>query len=156
MKLYLVQHGEAKTKAKDPDRALTDMGKELSEKTACFAAEQAWVSVDTVFHSGKIRAQETAEIMAAYLCPAKGVSEEKDLSPNDDPKAWAARLEERLEDIMLVGQLPPFSKLASLLLTDRDEKDVIDFQNSGIVCLKRGESGQWRLNWMVTPEILAV
>ena len=87
MNLYLVQHGEAKTKAEDPDRALTDTGKELSEKTACFAAEQARVSVDAVFHSGKIRAQETAEIMAAYLCPVKGVSEEKDLSPNDDPKA---------------------------------------------------------------------
>ena len=93
MNLYLVQHGEAKTKAEDPDRALTDTGKKLSEKTACFAAEQARVSVDAVFHSGKIRAQETAEIMATYLFPAKGVSEEKDLSPNDDPKAWAARLE---------------------------------------------------------------
>jgi len=156
MKLYLVQHGKAKTKEESPDRPLTDEGKAASEKTACFVAEQARVSVDAVFHSGKIRAQETAEIMAAYLCPAKGVSEEKDLSPNDDPKAWAARLEERLEDIMLVGHLPHFSKLASLLLTDSDEKDLIDFQNSGIVCLKRGESGLWRLNWMVTPEILAV
>ena len=55
MNLYLVQHGEAKTKAEDPDRALTDTGKELSEKTACFAAEQARVYVDAVFHSGKIR-----------------------------------------------------------------------------------------------------
>ena len=36
MKLYLVQHGEAKTKEEDPDRALTNTGKELSEKTACF------------------------------------------------------------------------------------------------------------------------
>jgi phosphohistidine phosphatase len=154
--LYLVQHGEAKTKAEDPDRALTDTGKELSEKTACFAAEEARVSVDAVFHSDKIRARETAEIMAAYLCPAKGVSEEKDLSPNDDPHEWAARLEERLEDIMLVGHLPHLSRLASILLTGNDGQDVIDFQNSGIVFLKRGESGLWRLNWMVVPEILAV
>jgi phosphohistidine phosphatase len=154
--LYLVQHGEAKTKAEDSDRALTDAGKELSEKTACFAAEQARVSVDAVLHSGKTRAQETSEIMAAYLCPAKGVSEEKNLSPNDDPHEWAARLEERLEDIMLVGHLPHLSRLASILLTGNDGKDVIDFQNSGIVSLKRGESGLWRLNWMVVPEILAV
>ena len=156
MKLYLVQHGEAKTKDQDPDRSLTDKGTKDSEKTACFASEQAHVSVETVFHSNKTRSKETAEIMAAYLFPPKGMIQKEDLSPNDNPKAWAARLEERLEDIMLVGHLPHFSKLASLLLTDSDEKDVIDFQNSGIVCLKRGESGLWRLNWMVTPEILAV
>ena len=154
MKLYLVQHGKAKTKDQSPDRPLTDEGKAASEKTACFAAEQAGVSVDAVFHSSKIRAQETAEIMAAYLCPAKGVSEEKDLSPNDDPKAWAARLEERLEDIMLVGHLPHFSKLASLLLAGSDEKFSIDFKNSGIVCLRRDDNRNWLLSWLVTPEIL--
>jgi len=154
MNLYLVQHGEAKRKEEDPDRALTDTGKDASEKVACFAAEQAQVSVDAVFYSGKTRAQETAEIMAAYLCPVKGVSEKKDLSPNDDPKVWAARLKENLEDIMLVGHLPHLSKLASILLTGNEEEAVIDFQNSGIVCLKRDDTGQWRLSWIVPPDIL--
>jgi phosphohistidine phosphatase SixA len=32
MKLYLVQHGEAKTKEESPDRPLTDEGKDASEK----------------------------------------------------------------------------------------------------------------------------
>jgi phosphohistidine phosphatase len=92
MKLYLVQHGKAKTKEKSPDRPLTDEGKDSSEKTACFAAEQARVSVNAVLHSGKTRTRDTAEIMAAYLCPVKGMIEEKDLLPNDDPQEWALRL----------------------------------------------------------------
>ena len=86
MKLYLVQHGEAKTKDQDPDRSLTDKGREDSEKTACFASEQARISVETVFHSNKTRSKETAEIMAAYLFPPKGMIEKEDLSPNDNPK----------------------------------------------------------------------
>ena len=49
MNLYLVQHGEAKTKAADPDRALTGAEKNITERTACFAAEQARISVDAVF-----------------------------------------------------------------------------------------------------------
>jgi phosphohistidine phosphatase len=127
MKLYLVQHGKAKTKEKSPDRPLTDKGRDVSEKTACFSAEQAQISVNAVLHSGKTRARDTAEIMAAYLCPTKGVSEEKDLLPNDDPQEWASRLSEEKKDIMLVGQLPHLSKLASLLLAGSYEKDIIDF-----------------------------
>ncbi len=154
MKLYLVQHGKAKTKEESPDRPLTDEGKDASKKTACFAAEQARVSVNVVLHSGKTRAQETAEIMAEDLCPAKGVSVEKDLLPNDDPQERASLLLEEKEDIMLVGHLPHLSKLASLLLAGSYEKDVIDFQNSGIVCLQRDDNSNWMLSWAMTPEIL--
>ena len=92
--------------------------------------------------------------MTAYLCPIKGMIEEKDLSPNDDPQKWASRLSEEKEDIMLVGHLPHLSKLASLLLTDDDEKFFIDFKNSGLICLQRDDSNNWRLSWVVTPEIL--
>ncbi len=156
MKLYLVQHGEAKTKEEDSSRPLTEEGKDLSEKTACFAVEQAQVSVGAVFHSNKTRAKETAEIMAAYLCPVKGVKEGKDLSPNDDPTAWAARLSEMTEDVMLVGHLPHLLKLVSVLLGVEGEKSVVEFKNSGMVCLKRDDAGGWLLNWMVPPDILVV
>jgi phosphohistidine phosphatase len=154
LKLYLVQHGDAKTKEESPDRPLTDKGRDASEKTACFAAEQAQISVNAVLHSGKTRARDTAEIMAAYLCPTKGILEEKDLLPNDDPQEWASRLSEEKEDIMLVGHLPHLSKLASLLLAGSDEKSSIDFKNSGIVCLQRDDSSNWLLSWTVTPERL--
>jgi len=154
MKLYLVQHGEAKTKDQDPDRSLTDKGTKDSEKTACFASEQAHVSVETVFHSNKTRSKETAEIMAAYLFPPKGMIQKEDLSPNDNPKIWADILSQGQEDIMVVGHLPHLSKLASLLLTKSDEKVPIGFKNSGIVCLQKDDNSNWLLSWLMTPEIL--
>jgi phosphohistidine phosphatase len=154
MKLYLVQHGKAKTKEENSDRPLTEEGKDASEKTACFAAEQAQGSVNAILHSGKTRARDTAAIMASYLCPVKGMIEKKDLLPNDDPQEWASRLSREKEDIMLVGHLPHLSKLASLLLTGTDKNFPIDFKNSGIVCLQRDDSSNWMLSWAVTPEIL--
>ena len=154
MKLYLVQHGEAKTKDQDPDRSLTDKGRDNSEKTACFASEQAHISVETVFHSGKTRSKETAEIMAAYLFPPKGIIQEQDLSPNDNPKIWAGRLSQEQKDLMVVGHLPHLSKLVSLLLTKNDEQAPIGFKNSGIVCLQKDDNSNWLLSWLVTPEIL--
>jgi phosphohistidine phosphatase len=77
MKLYLVQHGKAKTKEESPDRPLTDEGKAASEKTACFAAEQARVSVNAVLHSGKTRTRDTAEIMAAFPLSGEGYDRRK-------------------------------------------------------------------------------
>lgn len=154
MKVYLVQHGEAKTKDQDPDRSLTDKGRKDSEKTACFASEQTHISVETVFHSNKKRSKETAEIMAAHLFPPKGMIQKEDLSPNDNPKIWADRLSQEQEDVMVVGHLPHLSKLASLLLTKSDEKISIGFKNSGIVCLQKDENSNWLLSWLVIPEIL--
>ena len=154
MKLYLVQHGEARTKDQDPDRSLTDKGREDSEKTACFASEQARISVETVFHSNKTRSKETAEIMAAYLFPPKGMIQKEDLSPNDNPKIWADRLSQEQQDVMVVGHLPHLSKLASLLLIKNEEQVKLGFKNSGIVCLQKDDNSNWLLSWLVTPEIL--
>jgi len=154
IKLYLAQHGEAKTKDQDQDRSLTDKGTKDSEKTAYFASEQAHISVKAIFHSGKTRSKETAEIMEAYLFPPKGMIPKEDLSPNDNPKIWANLLSQGQEDIMVVGHLPHLSKLASLLLTKSDKKVPIGFKNSGIICLQRNENSNWLLSWLMTPEIL--
>jgi len=154
MKLYLVQHGEAQPKDLDPDRPLTEAGRAATEKTAGFSVRQARVSVDTIFHSGKSRAEQTAEILGKYLLPAGGVHSAKDLSPNDDPNLWAMRLTEIHKDVMMVGHLPHLSRLAAILLGREADSGVVAFTNSGIVCLEKDHSSHWRLNWAVIPDIL--
>jgi phosphohistidine phosphatase len=47
MKLYLVQHGEACAKQVDPDRLLTDQGREDIERLVAFLA-QAGIEVGRV------------------------------------------------------------------------------------------------------------
>ena len=59
MRLYLVQHGEAKSKTEDPQRPLTERGREDVARVAAFAAS-AGLQVGQIRHSGKRRAEETA------------------------------------------------------------------------------------------------
>ncbi|HDD66024.1 MAG TPA: phosphohistidine phosphatase SixA, partial [Nitrososphaeria archaeon] len=62
MKVYLVQHGEAKREEEDPARPLTEEGKREVEDVARFLAELG-VRVDRILHSGKLRAAQTANIL---------------------------------------------------------------------------------------------
>ena len=151
MKLYLVQHGEAKREEEDPARPLTDRGREEAEKIASHIAKTG-VQVERIIHSGKLRAKQTAEIMAKHLKPPKGVDQADNLDPLADPKIWAERLKDISEDIMLVGHLPHLSKLASLLLTGNADLEPIKFRMAGIICLERDEKGKWSLLWALRPE----
>ena len=152
MNLFLVQHGEAKSKAEDPERSLADAGAEATRRMAALAAVSG-LRVDRIQHSGKRRAEQTAEILAEALKPAEGVIAGAGLNPNDDVRPMGETLMTKEETIMLVGHLPFMSRLASLLLTGDPEAGVVGFKTSGIVCLSRVE-GEWSLSWAVTPELL--
>ena len=154
MKLYLMQHGQAKSKEEDPDRPLTERGQEEVEFISAFVTRHLSMSVNQVMHSGKVRAQETAELAAEQLRPAKGIVPAEDLDPMADPTSWAKRLEEIDDDIMLVGHLPHLSNLASTLLCNWADGKPVAFQMGGIVCLERDGSRVWSLAWMLTPDIL--
>ncbi len=154
MKLYLVQHGLSKPEEEDPLRGLSEQGKKDTIKIAEYASEKAGNKVSSIYHSGKARTRETAEILAEQLKPEKGVEITKNLAPMDDPSIWADKLKKMEEDIMLVGHLPYMSRLASLLLCSNSDKKTVNFKNSGIVCLKRDDDGCWSVEWMIIPEIV--
>jgi len=153
MHLYLVRHAEAKKEEEDPERGLTDGGFRDIARTALFAREQG-VIVRTILHSGKKRALQTAQTLANYLRPEKGVEQAEGLSPLDDPAIWADRLAGMHDDSMLVGHLPHLAQLASLLLCGDRDKNCVVFPAAGIICLRRFEDGNWSVVWMITPGII--
>ncbi len=153
MFIYLVQHAKAKSEEADPARPLCEKGLSDITKTASYASGLN-TGINEIFHSPKLRAKQTAQVLADYLKPSKGLMETGGLKPNDDPAAWAERLRGMTDNIMLVGHLPQLGKLASLLLCGNADKNVVDFRMAGIVCLKRDENGAWSLQWMITPEIV--
>lgn len=153
MHLYLVQHADARPKEEDPERPLSDKGQADIRKVAAFLSEHSAVRVGLILHSGKLRAQQTAETLAEHLHPGS-VTATDGLSPLDDPAIWAGRLAETDEDLMLVGHLPHMSKLAARLLIQNDERTVVQFQMGGVVCLRRDEVGAWSLRWMMVPELV--
>ncbi|MDH7498996.1 MAG: phosphohistidine phosphatase SixA [candidate division NC10 bacterium] len=152
MKLYLVQHGEAAPEEVDPSRPLTARGMGDVERTARFA-QGASIKVPEIWHSGKLRARQTAELLAAALRPREEIKEVSGLAPNDPMEPVVSQLETREEDLMIVGHLPFLAKLASTLLLG-SLADLIAFRQGGIVCLERGEGRRWRLAWMITPDVI--
>lgn len=153
MKLYLVQHGEATAKDIDPQRPLTERGKADVGRVAA-ALAQAGVGVGRVVHSGKTRAQQTAEILAGEIAPGieAGVSDR--INPLDDPSALDLTAVTEGDDTMLVGHLPYMARLVSYLVTGDSENALLGYQPGSVVCLESNEDGSWQINWMLRPELL--
>jgi len=150
--LYLVQHGAAKTEAEDPKRGLTDEGRRAVEKMADFLSTLR-LSVDRIEHSEKLRAKETAEILAARLRPAEGIKEVSGIAPNDDIEPMRARLESEPKNLMLVGHLPYLSRLAARLLGLEADRTVVQFQMGGVVRMERQDASRWTVRWALVPDL---
>jgi len=152
MRLYLVQHGPSHPKEQDPEQRLTAEGRALVERLASHLARSPGVAPLHIFHSGKARARETAEILAGKLQGARPLPGD-DLAPLADPHPWFDRLMEGEDDTMLVGHLPHLGALSSLLLAGRTTPPVLGFIQGAAACLRR-EDGVWTVEWMLHPAIL--
>ncbi|MDR7522496.1 MAG: phosphohistidine phosphatase SixA [Armatimonadota bacterium] len=150
MRLYLVQHAEAKREDEDPARPLTEKGWQDARKVAQHAVGRAGVRPGRILHSGKLRAQQTAEVWAAATGGME-IAAAEGLDPTAAPAVWAERLARESGDLMLVGHLPHLGRLASLLLCGDADSQVVRFETGGIVCLERGPDGRWSLRWAITP-----
>ena len=153
MKLYLVQHAKAALKDVDPQRPLTEEGRRDIQKVAVLI-KPLNLSVDYLWHSGKKRAQQTAEILAEVVEVKKEMATHEGLSPNDNVTVLKDELISGRQDIMIVGHLPFLPKLASLLLTNSESSNTVAFKNGGIVCLNYSDDNQCQLQWMIIPELL--
>lgn len=154
MNIYLMQHGKPVSKEKNPDKPLSDRGRDDVEKMAGFL-KKAGIQVETVFHSGKTRARQTAEIISSKINPGKESQKREGLSPLDDVKAIAEEIKQGQKDFMIVGHLPYLEKLVSFLTTGSDSSRIVSFQQGGVVCLRTNEEEKnWAIAWMLVPEIL--
>jgi phosphohistidine phosphatase len=153
MLLYLVRHGEAKSEEEDPERHLTGRGVEEAGKVAAFL-KPLGIGVGAVWHSGKARAMQTAEIMASALAVKEAVMKKSGLSPLDPPGPIQKELARREEDLMIVGHLPFLGKLASALLAGNEKAEAITFEQSSVACLERTLEKSWTVKWVIAPGIL--
>ena len=152
MAIYLVQHGLSLAKEIDPERGLSSQGRQAVERIAQ-SAKKYNVPVKSIMHSGKRRAQQTAEIFNQYLQTGTEVESILGIAPMDDVTAFAQQLQPESET-MIVGHLPFMGKLTGYLTTGDESKLVFDFQNAGVVCLdKSSENTYWLIKWSLLPMI---
>jgi len=153
MKLYLVQHGEAKPEVEDPERPLTDRGMDEVNRVAS-AARGLNIQPSKLFHSDKLRAMQTAARIAEGLgFPEEIIQEARGLHPTDNIRPWIERIQEVSKDLMIVGHLPFLERLASFLLCGDESTRLILFRHGGIVCLVQKEDRAWAVGWILVPEM---
>lgn len=149
-----MQHGLAAAAQVDAQRPLTAAGRgEVA--SVCARAAGCGVRLDRIVHSGKLRAEQTAEILADSLgCPV--VEEVAGLNPNGDVRLAAHDLVDRMAEgsLALVGHLPFLDRFASLLVAQEPEAQVVAFRNGGLVKLVPSSlGGEFAVAWVLTPEL---
>lgn len=153
MFLYLIRHGEAKTEDQDPERGLTDTGMKHARRMGEFLSFMG-TELDTVIHSTKKRAGETAHAITESLRPKNPIREESGLAPNDDTAVWVDRINAMDEHTAIVGHLPFLDRLLGLLVLGDGNRRIIDFKAVGTVCLKPAGGGKWLIEWAIDPGVI--
>jgi len=149
MWLYLVHHGDAVPPDVDPRRPLSTSGRQASEQLAERAAERG-ARPALIWHSGKLRARQTAELFWRSCNPFAELRAVPGLQPADFPGLLRDQLFGEPRDVMAVGHMPNVVRVLALLTTGSPDGEV-RFPPHGIVALQReGESGaawieRWRL-----------
>ena len=113
MQIYLVRHGEAVPEEKDPARPLSTLGRSQVEVTAKGLRDEG-AMIDEIWHSSKLRAKQTAELIARVLNVSK-VIQKKGLAPDDPVTPVAELLRKSDKTILIAGHLPFIPKLVALL-----------------------------------------
>jgi phosphohistidine phosphatase SixA len=158
--LYLVRHGEAKPKEQDPERPLTEGGSEMARRVAALLGGIR-LSVGGIHHSTKLRARQTAEILAAGSGAVAPVTQVPNLEPLAAVEELAESLSGATTDLMLVGHLPHLDRLASRLVSGDAEREAFSFPECGVLCLRRRPASEgteggpvWTVCWMLDPGAL--
>src|SRR5918992_5731841 len=100
--IYLVHHADAVGPEVDPQRPLSDKGRTHVERLATEVAARG-VKPVAVWHSGKLRARQTAEAMWRASNAVADFAAIRGLQPTDSPDEVAARVAGETRDLMLVG-----------------------------------------------------
>ena len=154
MKIYLVQHGEAVASDVDPERPLTEQGRVDVQHIASLL-ERVGIKAERMIHSGKLRARQTAEILAAAVAPGSALETSDQIKPNDDPAAFELPKQPGDRDAIVVGHLPFMAKLVAHLVTGSDTVVLVAYRPGSVVCLEKIDDTGWQINWMLRPELVA-
>jgi phosphohistidine phosphatase len=143
--LFLVHHGDAVGPEIDPSRPLSPEGREavnrLAEGAAAHGAKPA-----VVWHSGKLRAKQTANAYWRACNPFSEFSAARDLQPDDPPDWVRDRLRGESRDVMLAGHYPHLPRLLKLLVGHDTS-----FPQHGIVALTSDDKGEtWQEAWRLS------
>jgi phosphohistidine phosphatase len=114
MTLLLVHHAEALDPRLDSRRPLSPHGQTQAAGVAA-AVAAAGVVPGVIWHSGKLRAKQTAEVLWLAGDPAARIEAVRGLQPGDPPDWMRDRVTGETRTVALVGHMPHLARLLALL-----------------------------------------
>lgn len=144
--LFLVHHADAVPAEADPQRPLSHEGREHAARLASRAHARS-VKPDAIWHSGKLRARQTAEPFWQLCNPLAEFAAVRALQPGDPPEWIRESLAMDRRDLLVVGHMPHLDRLLELLLGPGGAR----FPLHGLVALER-DGRRWTEVWRETGE----
>ena len=143
--LILVHHGDAVAADVDTQRPLSARGRAGAERLAA-AVHARGVRPACIWHSGKLRARETAEPFWRVCNPDATFTAIRGLQPTDLPDMLRTQMADETRVICVVGHFPHLPRTLALLTTG-DESSSVEFPQHGAVALERVDMFRWREAW---------
>lgn len=155
MYLYLVHHGEAVGPEVDARRPLSLNGQAAVARSAAAAAARG-AKPAVVWHSGKLRARQTAEAFWRVCNALAEFSATRDLQPGDPPGRMRDRLRGESRDVLIAGHFRHLPSLAALL-RGAPEGAGAEFPMHGVVAFLTEDDGEsWTEMWRIREEELRI
>ena len=147
--VYLVHHADAVGPDVDPQRPLSPGGRMHADMLAQRALERG-VRPVAIWHSGKLRARQTAEAYWKRCNPLAAFSATRGLQPTD-PTTWIVdTIAGETRHLLLAGHFPHLPRLLGRLTIGNPEADSVDFPLNGVVALELVD-GKWVEKWRMKP-----
>ena len=147
MRVYLLHHADAVSPAVDSRRPLSARGRDQAERLAARAGA-AGCAPAAIWHSGKLRARQTAEAFYRTCGPFAEFKMVRGLLPDDPPQYARDLVAGETRDVLLAGHMPNIREVLRALAPGAAE-----FPLHGIVALESaGEGPSWRETWRAAPE----
>lgn len=141
-----MHHGEAVGPEVDLRRPLSAVGRSATERVAAEAAARG-ARPAVVWHSGKLRAKQTAEIFWRACNALAEFSATRDLQPGDPPEWFRDRLRHEPRDVLIAGHFPHMPGLLALMRGHGDG-GAAGFPLHGVVALRTDDDGEsWTEEW---------
>ena len=145
----MVHHGDAVGPDIDPSRPLSGVGRHDVDRLAADAAARG-TRPTVVWHSGKLRARQTAEAFWRACNALAEFAATRDIQPDDPPGWMRDRLRAEPRDVLVAGHFPHLRRLHALLVGVADDAP---FPLHGVVALETTDDGDtWRELWRLPTE----
>jgi len=145
MRLYLLHHADAVGPQVDPQRPLSADALAHATRLAALAKDAGCAPV-AIWHSGKLRARQTAEAFYRACNPFADFKMVRGLLPEDPPHYLRELIAGETRDVLAAGHMP---NLRDSLLAIAPGSAL--FPLHGVVALERqGDSGDWRELWRLS------